>query len=391
MSADDVVVRPTGTKGRGLFAVRPFAAGEPVLCEPVLAASPVVAAASAGPWDVAAELVAALLILRREAAAQDLESEGAADGAPSAAHVARVRLACASRVDVADVSDGEIMRLLHAVARNALGLRTAGSTGALHQALCLRGSMLNHSCTPNCTHLGFQPAAGTLALCVRAVAPVAAGDELTISYIDDLVAPLAERAEALAHHGFLPQRRPCDDGLEAWLLPEGEKRRAVEAAVGPCNVAADAAWTRAGCGAAGADRGALMEAAGLYAQLLQHASGALADSHALVLQARGRLAHVMTASGAKRSCANALPLWRAVYAATRACCPEAWPQLLEPLRGMLAAARGADDAETAASSEAELSRVLRVLNPSCTDVLTLGTRLGAEEEREPTRGPGNAK
>ena len=73
-------------------------------------------------------------------------------------------------------------------------------------------------------------------------------------------------------------------------------------------------------------------------------------------------------SGAARSCANALPLWRAVLHATAACVPDCWPQLLEPLQGGEAAARAAGDEAAAREFASERRRVLEVLNPSCDDV-----------------------
>ena len=74
------------------------------------------------------------------------------------------------------------------------------------------------------------------------------------------------------------------------------------------------------------------------------------------------------ASAAPRSCANALPLWREVLRATRACCGDVWPALLVPLRGGVRAAKAASDAAAEAEFGAELERVLAVLRPACDDV-----------------------
>ena len=103
-------------------------------------------------------------------------------------------------------------------------------------------------------------------------------------------------------------------------------------------------------------------------KLLQLAKGTLSEGHALVLQARARIAHVMTLSGVQRSRANALPLWKAVLAATRPCVPSHWPALLEPLRGVADAAEAAGDVVEASAAAEEVRRILAVLLPDCKDV-----------------------
>ena len=50
------------------------------------------------------------------------------------------------------------------------------------QALCVRASMVNHSCRPNATHMGFRTLAdGALCVCIRAVVDIAEGEEVTVS------------------------------------------------------------------------------------------------------------------------------------------------------------------------------------------------------------------
>ena len=65
---------------------------------------------------------------------------------------------------------------------------------------------------------------GALCLCVRAVEAIKEGEEVTISYIEDLACSRGEREDALAHHGIPPTPRACDAALEEWLLPEGTPR-----------------------------------------------------------------------------------------------------------------------------------------------------------------------
>ena len=111
-----------------------------------------------------------------------------------------------------------------------------------------------------------------------------------------------------------------------------------------------------------------MQAAAHYAQLLQLGGGVLGEGHAMLLQARLRLAKVMMMSGAQRSQANSLPLWQAALAVTRTCVPTNWPALLELLRGAAAAATAAGAEAAAQAYSAEVRSVLAVLQPQCADV-----------------------
>lgn len=72
---------------------------------------------------------------------------------------------------------------------------------------------LNHSCAPNCV-LSFEgtPADGPRLL-VRAVRDVAAGEELTHSYVDLCTTTPERRAQLQATHGFLCTCSRCSEGL----------------------------------------------------------------------------------------------------------------------------------------------------------------------------------
>jgi hypothetical protein len=129
-----------------------------------------------------------------------------------------------------------------------------------------------------------------------------------------------------------------------------------------------ASLTAGGAADEAAERTHYMTAAAHYAKLLQVGSGVLGPRHALLLQARARLAQVMTLSKAQRSCANALPLWRAVLSQTRQCVPPNWPQLLTPLRGARDAAKYAGDEAASNEFAEELGRMLGVLSTKCADV-----------------------
>lgn len=377
-------VRELSGRGRGLVAASNIPAGAPVLCEVALASTSLSGLETHDPWAIAALLAAALLssdgVHEQTTLLEPRTADGLnADPAQAAAIIEMRRLAHNAEVRVADLSDAqdlECLRLLHVVQRNALELLG-------RQALCVRASMCNHSCQPNATHQGFQRADGALCCCIRAVRAIAAGEEVCISYIADLACSATDRARALEHHSIQPDTRACDAALEAWAAsappPSEPKRVQLEREIGARNAAADKAWEQAiainssgdaagAAAAADATKQRYMQAAAHYAQLMQVATSMLGESHAILLQARQRLAQVMMMSDAQRSQANALPLWRAVLAVTRSCVPPHWPALLEPLRGAAAAAAAAGEAEAAAAYATEVDAVLAVLQPRCADV-----------------------
>jgi len=359
--------------GRGVAAAVDIRAGAPILCEVALASMNLSSLdMQQDPMLTAALLAAALLVdstvhgLTR--ALEPQTADGLVlDQATDAVAEMRRRAPASATVD-----DRELLRLLHVVQRNALELLG-------HQALCVRASMINHSCTPNATHMGFRRRAdGALCCCIRAVRDIRAGEEVRISYVEDLACGAAERAAALAHHGFGPDARAADGPLEAWAptapAPSDPRRAQLERELSARNSAADAAWSSAsGARAHGesdtaAPKQLFMQAAAHYAQLLQLGSGVLGEGHAMLLQARLRLAKVMMMSGAQRSQANSLPLWQAALAVTRTCVPTHWPALLELLRGAAAAATAAGAEAAAQAYSAEVRNVLAVLQPQCADV-----------------------
>ncbi len=100
------------------------------------------------------------------------------------------------------LAEDELVRLMCAEQCNSFGIwGRAGPSRAqlvgygLFPALCA----LNHACLPNCT-VAQEPRPARRALAVRTLAPVAAGDELCISYSgrDLLAGPAAARAAWLA-------------------------------------------------------------------------------------------------------------------------------------------------------------------------------------------------
>ena len=386
-------VTESAGKGRGLFAARKFLPGQPILCEAALASAALKDEATATAWHNAAQLVRVILEKQLLSRTVDL----APNAAPEAADADEVTAVDSLLPLYPGASREELRRVMHVVRSNSFAFDGV-------QALFVRCSMVNHACVPNATHQQFLRASdGALCACIRCVAPILAGEEICISYAEDLCAPPSERAPWLRHHGFAPERRPCDDGLEAWLVEaNSERRKQAEPVIAAHNIAADKAWLAAKAAAAKAaaaraaaaraagpassddvvaaasvaeERTHLMTAAAHYAKLSQAADGVLGSSHALLLQARLRLAHVMTLSRAQRSCTNALPLWRAALEVTRRCCPPNWPHLITPLRGARDAATHAGDAAAANLFGDELERMLVLLNPKCSDVVD-----GTEED-----------
>lgn len=110
-----------------------------------------------------------------------------------------------------------------------------------------------------------------------------------------------------------------------------------------------------------------MEAVVHYAQILKLASGCLHPDHRWVQNARVRTAMVMTASGAPRSCANALPLWRASIDAAVKCYPPNWPSLVPLLKGGCKAATVAGESDLGTEWHALLEATESVLGRKRSD------------------------
>ena len=375
----------TEGRGRGLAATKTLPAGTAVLCEPALASADL-KNPHHNPWMVAATLVNALLKTPGAVeVTKNLEPRNASGQVvpPGESKQVEQAVTFVQKKNPQELSEGveellaedEATRLLHVVVRNSLQLCGL-------QALCPRVAMINHSCTPNAVHLGYKRVGdGRLCCCIRAVREIKKGDEITISYISDLASSVEDRSNALYHHGFKATERPCDALLVEWKVPiqeeDADEQSKKREAIGACNMAADAAWTVAHAAGKGATeavvrRKGLMEAASHYAKLLQLANGVLGERHGLLLVARGRLAKVMQLSGAERSRANAMPLWKAVLAVMRPCVPTRWPQLLEPLRGLADAAEAAGDDETELEAREEVDALLRIIRPDCGDVVVEG-------------------
>mmetsp|Transcript_35585 Transcript_35585/g.100721 ORF Transcript_35585/g.100721 Transcript_35585/m.100721 type:complete len:184 (-) Transcript_35585:6-557(-) len=169
------------------------------------------------------------------------------------------------------------------------------------------------------------------------------------------------------------ERRPSDEWLDA-VVGSREVQTSTLPLLVAQNEAADKAWRSARELQEGSAGGSLdreqadaevrrlrMTAAMHYAALLKAGSCCLHPNHAWMHNARVRLAMVMTASRAARSCANALPLWRAALEAARDCYPPHWPSLLPLLSGACIAAQVAGDKEAFEAWSSEKLQVASVL------------------------------
>ncbi len=112
-----------------------------------------------------------------------------------------MRLQCAA---LQDSSDEDIDRILLVVMLNSFALQHRADASML-QGIFPLAAMANHSCWPNSTHMACAapsdaPVSGDdddgLWMRLRAVRDIAEGEEITISYLDDLMLPLEERVRA---------------------------------------------------------------------------------------------------------------------------------------------------------------------------------------------------
>jgi hypothetical protein len=190
---------------RGVRSPPPLAAppAEAVWAPVVLAARAAHGArlARAGAGDAAARAAGAALLVPRRA---DVLAQRAAPDASVAALArlpAMLALAARSGVFPAGVDDAERLALLAPQFCNGFSvLAPAGGEEGLPAGLGLYpfGALMNHSCAPT-VHLSYARGG---AQAVRALAPLAAGDELTHAYVDVALPRPARAAELRERYGF---------------------------------------------------------------------------------------------------------------------------------------------------------------------------------------------
>lgn len=124
------------------------------------------------------------------------------------------------------VTDWEALRICLILERNTFGLVDPweATADSFDIALFPEASRFNHSCDPNATFYSVQ---GGL-LVVRAVRAVAAGEEVTISYVPAMTPRPVRQGALLERYGFLCEcarcteepRRVRDDELEAMVCAD---------------------------------------------------------------------------------------------------------------------------------------------------------------------------
>ncbi|KAH9940134.1 uncharacterized protein BXZ73DRAFT_43312 [Epithele typhae] len=103
---------------------------------------------------------------------------------------------------------------------NAVHIGLLSGSQAEYAAVCKQLSRVNHSCSPN-GHYHFCPS--SLSLELRALQPISAHTEVTISYVDPTL-PRAARLAALASYAFTCTCPSCS--LPESVSPESDARRA---------------------------------------------------------------------------------------------------------------------------------------------------------------------
>lgn len=382
-------------KGRGLLTREAIPAGAIVLRERALAATSLDAPpdladmlATAQPGDEAmlltARLAAAVLVAGQETSTRALEPRVGREYHQHSVRPARadelarggrlVRARCPQ--NAAFLDDDTLGRLLLAISINSHGITLSG--GQSHQGLFPEvGAMVNHSCRPNLIHFGVgiegeDGASDQLQLVLQAVRDIEPGEELTISYLDDLYLPFAERDERLRDlYGCPADGLQTDAGLQAVSalgasMPPAERAEVTQRVVA-ANSAAHEAWDaaaelRAASGEQAspqvrAELGRLEQtAASHYAALLN--ANLLAETHAWRFNATCRLASLLTRGNAPKSCAQALLLLESALRAGHLVWPsENWPEHRRLLRGACRAAQGAGDEARASKYEEEVCRI----------------------------------
>lgn len=364
--AEGVQVEAIRGRGRGLRAQARLQAGAIVLRERPLAATLLEAADAERPMAPVARLAGALIEHGLEPLTRILEPRPGHDylehpaRAQLAAELTRGLAAARSGANAAAISDEDGERLLLTILLNSHGVAHGGKR--FQGLFSVMGAMANHSSSPN---LIFQGAGGEdLFLVFRAARDIEPGEELTISYLEELYLPYPERADRLQElHCFAAERLPTDASLEAMSgsLPEEQRQQATQRVVA-ANSAADEAWEKMAAltGVGEADEKELQRLRGLcisaYAAVLN--ANLLAETHSWRFNATWRLALLLTQDSTPEACKKSLPLWdSALRCGLRVWPSELWPEHQPLLRGAARAAAAAQDETRIAAYKEQQERI----------------------------------
>lgn len=260
-------------------------------------------------------------------------------------------------------SPAVIKRLLLAVMLNAHSVVTP-RRGCTAQALFPRvGAMLNHGESPNaavvrCTARGSDPVDDASPwLEVRSVRPIAAGEEVTITYLETVYASFPDRDDVLQlKYGFGAAPRPTDPLLEQLVEGKGTDGDAIKRVV-HANTLACEAYDAIASNLGG---GAAKIAAQQYSAVLRE--GVLAETHAWHFNAATKLATLLNQTKSPVLCQRALALWEGALEASGPVWPSPlWPERRQLLRGLATAARVVDNHAVAERYEEELKNIDVVL------------------------------
>lgn len=370
--AEGVQVEAIPGRGRGLRAQTRLEAGAVVLRERPLVAVLLEPGDAEQPMAPVARLAGALLENGLETATRSLQPR---PGAEYLEHPARARVAAELTQGLnlarkghggqaATISDEDGERLLLTILLNSLGIALQGRR---YQGLFSEvGAMANHSSRPNLVFQGAGDGCEELLLVLRAARDVEPGEELTISYLEELYLPFGERDERLQElHGFPAERLPTDASLEAMSsnLSPDKREQAIQRVVA-ANSAAHDAWEKMATLSPYDDNKELQRLRGLcvsaYAAVLN--ANVLTETHTWRFNATWRLAHLLTQDDTPQACQKSLQLWdSALRCGLRIWPSELWPEHRHLLRGAIRAAKTAKDETRTAAYQEQMARIEALL------------------------------
>lgn len=183
-----------------------------------------------------------------------------------------------------------------------LSARLNGWGGDQGKLLFIWLSMTNHSCYPSAVMVTEGQSDPTLCtVTVRALVDLKVGDEVTLSYIHDVMVSVKERAAHLMKGWFFSDVTPLasDEFIDAYVQ-EGPDTDAAVASIIEANGFAMKAWD---LGHSSPDPASashhLRNALGAYQLVLKSASGVLHPEHGWVLNAQRRMASILLSEHAQ--------------------------------------------------------------------------------------------
>eukprot|EP00996_Jenningsia_fusiforme_P000571 NODE_1507_length_1507_cov_67.012346_g1360_i0.p1 GENE.NODE_1507_length_1507_cov_67.012346_g1360_i0~~NODE_1507_length_1507_cov_67.012346_g1360_i0.p1 ORF type:complete len:327 (-),score=22.29 NODE_1507_length_1507_cov_67.012346_g1360_i0:455-1435(-) len=113
---------------------------------------------------------------------------------------------CLLETCLPSIGESEVQRWISVIHSNAFHTLSPSNVG-IGTMICPGAALLNHSCTPNAQSLRPHPTF----MCLRTTRRVLAGEELTISYIDEKLS-YPKRRVLLRQYGFICKCSACQNG-----------------------------------------------------------------------------------------------------------------------------------------------------------------------------------